>query len=130
MSNTDAKFQKVFEKVFPVIIARNRNQASIIGEAIKYDALGYKAGQVMAQRTDGLWTKYVNGGASGTGVAVAVLLEDKEVETFMDASTNQTALMAIKAEVYKDKLTGLDAAAITQLGKVVTIQGDNVLVIS
>ena len=47
MSNTDPKFDTIFGKDFPIVLASNRHLASIKAVAMAYNANGYKAGRVV-----------------------------------------------------------------------------------
>lgn len=117
MSNTDAKFtDPIFRKDHPMVLAKNRHQASLMPVVLKYSATDYPAGQVVARNTvSGLYEKYVNGGASGTGTAVGVLFETKIVEDFASTGATVTARVITKGEVFENLLTGLDSAAKTSM---------------
>lgn len=117
MSNTDAKYiDPIFRKDHPMVLAKNRHQASLMPVSLKYSSTDLKAGQVMARNSvTGLYEKYVNGGASGLGTAVGILMEDKIVEDFASTGATVTARVITKGEVFENLLTGLDAQAKTDL---------------
>lgn len=117
MANLDAEFNpQVFRKDYPMILATNRHLASIDSARLAYDAASYKAGVCLARRTDGLYVKYTNGGASGTGTAVGFLFAPIDVSEF--ASTTGTAVerIVIGGELLNSALSGNDATADTTLG--------------
>ncbi len=117
MSNTDAKFiDPIFRKDHPMVLAKNRHQASFLPVLLPYSATDYQAGTVMARNTvSGLYTRYVNGGASGTGTAVGVLFEDRIVEDFASTGATATARVIVKGELFQSQLIGLDSGAITNM---------------
>jgi hypothetical protein len=105
---------EVFRHDQSSIIGRNRHLASLIGAQLKFIASGYKAGQVVSRNTtSGLFEKYVNGGASGTGTAVGVLFSNIDMSA---SGVNQFAQVIVQGEVYESKLIDLDSAAKTSLG--------------
>lgn len=118
MANTDAKFSgEIFRKNHPQILAQNRHLASIMPVRLAYDAAGYKAGQVLAQNSVSKeYAKYVDGAASGLGTAASILFEEHPVSDFESATGSVLAKGIMGGEVFEDKLTGLDAAAKTDLG--------------
>lgn len=109
---------EAFRKNFPIIIAINRHQATLLPMRVEYLSGGYFAGQVMAKRTStGLFAKYNDAGSDGVNTATSILFEDIEDMDNTDApSGSQVARGIFGGTVYKTKLIGLDAAAITDLG--------------
>lgn len=121
MSSIDLKYSgSIFRKNFPIILACSPALALLLPVRLVYNSAGYVAGEVLARNTtSGLYQKYVDGAASGTGTASAVLFEDHPVGDFdgTSAATSTTIARGIFAGVvFQSKLTGLDAAAITDLG--------------
>lgn len=130
MSSIDAKYNgEIFRKDHPQILASRRDLASIKGVQLDYDAAGYLAGQVLGIVTaTGNYKSYDPGASDGSEVAVGILMFDKKVEDFVDASDSQGTQMIVGGEVYKDKLTGLDAAAETAMGaRTMNINGEDIL---
>lgn len=111
--NTDAGFKpEIFRKNNPIIIAANRMSAKIIGVRLKYDALGYLAGTVLARKTaTGLYEKYNDGGSGGTEVAKGILLDESPAED-QSAASGAVVRMLYAGTVFKAALTGYDAAAL------------------
>lgn len=135
MGLVDVKFDgSIFRKDHPIIIATNRNSALLLPVRLRYNSSGYAAGVLISRNTtDGFYDKYVDGAASGLGTANAILFEDHGVEDFdSTASTGSTAAAAIfgGCTVFKDKLTGYDAAALVDLkGREITdATGTNLVV--
>lgn len=105
---------QIFRKDYPVIIAKNRHLASLAPVRLVSTGSDYQAGTVLAKNsTSGLFQAYANGGASGTGTAVCVLME-----TITDDPVNGSMVGRgiFAGELYKDNLVGLDSGAITNLG--------------
>lgn len=123
MAGLDASTSgEIFRRDFKPIIAQNRHLASIIGARVQYDSLGYSAGQVMARNsTSGLYTKYSNGGASGTGTAVGVLFADVK-----DMATNQPDIgqIIVSGQLLEANIVGLDSTVRTNLGSRSVINGN------
>lgn len=118
MSATDPRFKsEVFRKDHPIIIAQNRQLASIVPVRLAYNASGYKAGRVLGRNSTSLmFQNYDDAASSGLNTAVGVLFEDVDVTEFDGGSTGScTARMVVGGELFKDKLLGLDAAAETDL---------------
>jgi len=121
MATTDLDMKintEVFRKNFPIIIAVNRHQATLLPMRVEYRAADYYAGQVMAKRTStGLFAAYAGvGGPDGTGTAVSVLFEDISNQVASAAPSGSNVARGIFAgKVWKGKLIGLDANAITNL---------------
>ena len=120
MSSIDVKFSgEIFRKDFPVIIASNRGSAILRPVRLRYTALGFAAGTLVSRNTtDGWFDKYVDGAASGLGTANAILFEGHPAEDFdSTAATGSVIATAIfgGCVVYKDNLTGYDAAALADL---------------
>jgi len=118
MSSIDAKFSsEIFRTDRKVVLASNRQLASLLPARLAYDALGYSAGVVLARNSvSGLHQKYDNGGASGLDTAVGILMDGLLVEDFLSASDTQSAKMIVGGECLEANLTGLDSAAKTDLG--------------
>lgn len=129
--NIDPRFQgQIFRKSHPMIIAQNRQLASILPVTLAYNSGGYSAGQVLARNTtSGQYQNYAAGGPSGTGTAATILFEDVDVSEFAATSGTVFARGIFGGEVFKDKLIGLDAGAITNLGAktIIDSTGVNVL---
>jgi len=110
MSNLDAKVKtQIFRKDFPIILATNRHLATILGVRLAYNVAGYSAGTVLARRTDGLYAAYNDASASGLNTARGILFEDVVAEEFTASTGTAVARTIFGGEVFKDKLTGLDA---------------------
>ena len=126
MSSTDLKFDgEIFRKDRPIILAARRDLASLKGVRLAYNAAGYPAGQVVARNNvTGYYEKYDNGAASGLDVAVGVLMIGREEEDFASTGDTTVAQMIVGGEVFKDKLTGLDANGETDLGARTIVDGD------
>lgn len=79
-------------------------------------------GQVMAYNTStNKWVPFANGGANGTGTALAILTEQLEIS----ASDYKNALLTFKGPLLVADLVGYDANAITSFGALITtIPGD------
>lgn len=119
---------EVFRKDHRLILARNRQLASLVPIVLEYDAAGYYAGQTIARNTTSeLWTKYVAAGSSGTDTAVGILFQDV---LDMPASTVGGGDLIVRGEVYQDNCLDLDADAITDLGgrSVVSATGSTILI--
>jgi hypothetical protein len=125
MASTDVNFNgSVFRFDQPLVIAMNRQSAYLLGIRLRYQADGYAAGTVLARNTtDGLYQAYDDGGSSGINTAACVLFDKKAAEDFDGtASTSTTTAVGIfgGCAVYKDRLTGYDANALTDLkGRVI-----------
>lgn len=66
---------QIFRKDHPMVLATNRQLATIFGIRLEYNANGYPAGQVLSKDTsDGLFKKYSL--ASGTYPAQCILFEN------------------------------------------------------
>jgi hypothetical protein len=104
---------EIFRKDHPMILACLRHQAMILPVRLSYVSGGYVAGQVLAKNTvTAMFEKYNDAGGSGANVAKCVLLDAAEPAV----GDTLIARAVFKGHVYKDKLTGLDAAGITDLG--------------
>lgn len=107
--------QEVFRKNHPMILANNRQLATIIGVRVAYDASGYLAGTVLARNSvSGYYQAYSDIGASGIDTAVGILFHDIPVEDF-NGLTSTAAQMITKGNVFETKLIGLDANGKTDL---------------
>lgn len=116
--NLDANINnQIFRKDYKPVIAKNRHLASLAGVRLK--ALGtdlYVAGLVLAKNSvDGYFYPYANGGASGTGTAVCVLMEDITDPASLPSPT-RLGRGIFSGELLQDNLVGLDAGAKTSLG--------------
>lgn len=118
MGNLDAGFNpQIFRRDYPQIIATNIHLATILGVRLQYNANGYAAGVCLAQNNvSGLFTNYVNGGASGTGTAVAFLYAPVDVSDFPSATGTVLERGVFTGELFSNLLTGNDGTADTQLG--------------
>jgi len=115
--NIDPRFNgQIFRKSHPMIIAQNRQLASILPVALAYASGGYSAGTVLARNTtSGQYQAYAAGGPSGTGTAASILFEDVDVSEFAATSGTVFARGIFGGEVFQGKLIGLDANAISNL---------------
>ncbi len=114
---------EVFRKNYPMVLANNRQQATITGVRVAYNANGYLAGTVMARNSvSGYYQAYSDVGASGIDTAVGILFHDIEVEDF-NSLTSTAAQLITKGNVFEAKLTGLDANAKIDLGARSVIDG-------
>lgn len=131
MANIDAKFSgEIFRKDFPMVIAQNRQLASLLPVRLAYNSGGYVAGQVLARNSvSGQYANYNNSGSSGLDTASCVLFESHDVTEFESATGSLTAVGIFGGEVFKDKLVGLDAPGITDLAAktIIDATGINVL---
>ncbi len=122
MANIDVKFNpSIFRKDWPMVMATGRAGAKLLPVRVRYNSDGYPAGQVVARNsTDGLYQKYNDAGASGINTAVAVLFEGLEADADFDSTASSGSAMATGifggCMLYYDKLTGLDANALVDLG--------------
>lgn len=116
MTNLDAQFNgSIFRRSFPQIIATNVHLATLLGVRLAFDSGGYAAGVCLARRTDGLFVKYTNGGASGTGTAVAFLYAPVDVSDFPSTTGTVLERGVFTGELVDSLLTGNDATADGQL---------------
>lgn len=122
MANTGGSFKaEIFRNNQDLVIATHRHTALILPVRLRYDASGYQAGEVLGQNNvDFTYGKYDdNTGASGLNAAKCILMEDHPVEDF-DAATAAGSTMAAgifgQCTVFKDRLTGWDSNAATDLG--------------
>lgn len=121
MAEIGASFNgSVFHKDFPMVIATNRASAILLPVRLRYDSAGYEAGVTLARNTtDGWFQKYDDGGSSGINTARCFLFEAHPTADF-DAATTAGSTMGVGifggCVLYYDKLTGLDAAGIVDLG--------------
>jgi hypothetical protein len=129
--NLDAKVDtEIFRKDHPIILASNRHLATIYGVRLAYDASGYKAGTVLGRNSvDGTYAAYSNSASSGLDTAASILFEDVPAELFPATTGTAVARGIMGGEVFKAKLTGLDASAITDLGARTIIGADGVEVL-
>ncbi len=112
--NLDANVNnQIFRKDYPQVIAKNRHLASLAAcRLLPTGNNAYPAGLVLAARIDGFFVPYVNGGASGTGTAVAVLNE-----TIQDDGTYPTLMGRgiFAGELFYAALIGVDSNAVSNL---------------
>lgn len=131
MSNVDARFRsEIFRKDHPMIIAQNRQLASILAVRLAYNASGYVAGQVLARNsTSGMYENYDDGASSGLDTAACILFEGHEVAEFEGSTGSVAARGIFRGDVYKDKLVGLDSNGETDLKArtIIDATGINVL---
>lgn len=118
MGSTDIKFSgEIFRKDHPMILAARRDLASIKPVRLAFQTDGYVAGTVLGRNSvSGYYQAYTDAGASGQDTAVGVLFEKVEEDLFASSGDTRMARMIAGGEVFEDKLTGLDAAAKTDLG--------------
>lgn len=120
MASVDARFNgSIFRFDQPLVIAMNRSSAVLVGVRLRYQSGGYAAGTVLARNTtDGFYQAYNDAGSSGINTAACILFEAHAAEDFDGtASTSTTTAVGIfgGCAVYKDRLTGYDANALTDL---------------
>lgn len=116
MANLDAEFSpQIFRKDFPMILATNRHLATLLPVRLAYDSAGYLAGQCLARRTDGLFVKYANGGASGTGTAAGFLFAPVDVSEFPSTTGTAVERGVFTGQLFSSLLIGNDSAADTTL---------------
>ncbi len=118
MGNLDAGFNpQIFRKDYPQIIACNVHLATILGVRLAYDAAGYNAGVCLAQNSvSGLFQKYANAGASGTGTAKCFLYAPIDVSEFASPTATVLERGVFTGELLDASLSGNDSTADTQLG--------------
>jgi Bacteriophage lambda head decoration protein D len=114
--NLDARINnELTRNDYPIIIAMQRHLATILPVRLVNTGADYKAGTVVGRVTaTGLYKAYNDSNSDGSEVAKAILFEDV-VATDVPASTNAVARGIFSGYVFKDKLVGLDAAAIGDL---------------
>lgn len=129
--NTDAGFKsEIFRKNNPIIIAANRMLARISGVRLKYDSGGYLAGTVLARKTStGIYEKYNDSASGGVEVAKGILLDELPADEMLAASGGLGRLL-YGGDVFKSALTGLDAAAETDLKARSIIDGSGTEILS
>lgn len=117
MSFLDAKVNnQIFRADHPIILAQNRQMAILNPVRLAYDADGYPAGQVIARNTTStFYEKYDDGASSGLDTAAAILLEPHPASDFASSGDTTLGVGCFGGQVFKDKLTDLDANAITDL---------------
>lgn len=105
-----------------LVLARNRQLASIVPVRLAYDADGYYPGQVIARNTvSGYYQKYDSGGSSGTDTAAAILFSQS---LDMTTDTEDVGQAIMKGEVYYDNCTDIDANAVTDLNGRTYVDGN------
>lgn len=134
MASVDANFKgSIFRYDQPLVIAMNRSSAVLVGVRLKYQSGGYLAGTILARNTaDGYYQAYSNAGGSGTDTAACVLFEAHAAEDFDGtAATSTTAAVGIfgGCAVFKDRLTGYDSSALSDLqGRIIKgASGDDLI---
>lgn len=135
--NFDARVNNQIKRNdFSMIIAANRQLASLVPVRLAYTASDRKAGLVLGRITaSGYYSEYNDANSDGTQTAVGVLADDVLVEdvttTSPSGAASGTALarMFTGGELYYDKLTGIDAAGITDLKARKIITADSVSVL-
>lgn len=121
MGSQDMRFNgEIFRKDFPIILSSNRHLATILPVRVYYQGADLKAGTVLGVYTSGprlgMYSVYNDGaGASGLNAAVCILFEDVATSDFVDTTDSQMYRGIFGGEVFYDKLTGIDAAGITDL---------------
>lgn len=126
MASLDASTSgEVFRKNHPVIIANDRHLATIVGVRVANNSVRVAAGTVLGRNNvSGFYQPYSDIGASGIDTAVGILLDDIETEDF-NSQTSTVGRLIVKGNVYENNLTGLDAAAKTDLHARSVIDGSN-----
>jgi hypothetical protein len=128
MANLDALFSgQIVRKDHPMILALNRQQATILPVRLAAASGGYTAGQVL-QRDSGTGIFSAYPGASGGGTAAAVLLESLDASEMTSAGGMALARGCFGGSVFQSKLINLDAQAIAALGGKTIIAADGVQV--
>ena len=108
---------EVFRNDNPIIIAQNRQLATIQPVVLAYNASGYVAGRVVARNTVSTnYENYNNAGSSGLDTAAGVLFENVDVSDSTSTTGTVFARVIFGGEVFKSKLVGLDAAAEVDFG--------------
>lgn len=130
MASIDVKFNgSIFRFDQPLVIAMNRSSAILLGIRLRYQSNGYLAGTVLARNTtDGWYQAYNDAGSSGIDTAACILFEGHAAEDFDGtAATSSTAAVGIfgGCAVYKSRLTGYDANALTDLKGRIIIGGNS-----
>lgn len=128
MASSDVRFVKDVSRVDrPMIIAQNRELATIMPVRLAYNASGYLAGTVLGRNNvSGDFAAYSNAGSSGTDTATCVLFESAKAGEF-DATTGTVLARAIfGGELYKDMLVGLDTDAESDLKARTIVDATNV----
>lgn len=128
MASLDANFSgEIFRKDHPMVIAQNRHLATLMPIRVDYSATDLVAGTVMGRNTvNGHYGEYDNSASSGLDTAACVLFQTIATEDF-DSSTGSTMAVGIfGGELFKDKLVGLDANAITDLDAKTIVDATNV----
>lgn len=118
-NNFDANFNpEAFRANFPIVIACNRHHATILPVRMRFLGAGleYPFGQTIARNTvDGLYDKYVSGGASGTGTAAAFLLYGSDFASVGATGGSQAMAAIFGGEVYSTALKDFGNSAPTDL---------------
>lgn len=135
MGNVDIRFSgEIFHKNYPQIIASNRALAKLIGARFAYQSSSIAAGTVVARdTTSGFYVPYDGNGSGGEEIAVGVTLDDVNYDASASGASGegtQAGRVCVGgASLYYDKLTGIDAGALTDMHArvVVDISGTNLL---
>jgi len=122
MNLLDPRFSgDIYHKNFPNIIASDRALAKIIGARLQYSDTAYVAGQVVGRVTaTGYYDRYDDSATGGQQVAVGVLLDEVDNSAATGSGsggygTGSGRVCVGGCSLYYDKLTGLDANALTDM---------------
>lgn len=131
MSSIDPTFSgSIFRKDHPMVLAQNRQLATMVPVALAYNASGYVAGRVLGRNSvSGQYANYDNGASSGLDTAVGVLFESVDVTEFESSTGTIHARMIVGGELYESKLLGLDANAKTDLGSRSIVDASNTTIL-
>lgn len=136
--NLDAKVNNQIKRNdYPIIIALKRELATILPVRLQRNTADtFVAGLVLGRVTaTGYYKAYDDAASDGSQTAVAVLMDDVALEDRPDSSPSGAASGTsigrgiFSGYLFKDKLTGLDANGITDLGAktIVDASGVNIL---
>lgn len=115
----------IFRQDYPQVLACNRQFATLLPVSAAYRSGGYRWGQVMGRNsTSGLYEAYNDSASSGLNTAACVLLNS--IDFGSATGGNQMAVGCFGGEVYTAQLSGLDAAAIVDLGGRVIVDATGV----
>lgn len=137
MSFLDPRFSgSIYRKNFPNIIASDRALAKIVAVRMAYSSTAYVAGQVIARVTaTGFYSRYDDAVTGGYNTAVGVLLDEVDLTAATGSGaggygTGSGRMIVGGAQLYYDKLTGIDANGLTDLKARVVVDefGTNLLV--
>jgi hypothetical protein len=138
MPNVDANFvSEVLRHDDAAVIAANRQHAIFLGVRLAYQSAGYAAGTVLAKNTtDGLHYPYDDNGSSGLNTADCVLEQAVRATDFpgtgatIASSALAPAIWGGGVVMYYDRLVGIDANGVTDLGgrRVTDVSGVNLMI--